>query len=80
MRLTVLFFALLRDELGETRELDLPDASTVADLRRELARISPSVAALGRRALVAVNEEYALDDRLLTAADTVAVLPPVSGG
>lgn len=80
MRLTVLCFALLRDELGESLILDLPDGATVADLRRALGGVSPVVAALGQRALIAINEAYAFDGDVLHEADTVAVLPPVSGG
>lgn len=61
-------------------ELTLPVGSTVSDARAWLIRLAPDVADLMERSAVAVNHEYADDDRVLNPGDELAVIPPVSGG
>jgi len=81
MQVTVLFFGVLREAVG-AKELAVtlaPDAS-VAALRRLLVETQPAFAPLAGRLRVAVNREFAGDDRALAAGDEVAFLPPVSGG
>jgi molybdopterin synthase sulfur carrier subunit len=71
MTVTVLLFAHLRDRLGGSVVVELPDGGTVADLRR---------AAPLDGCRVAVNHAFADDDRVISAGDEVAAIPPVSGG
>jgi molybdopterin converting factor subunit 1 len=79
--LPVLFFAAARDLAGaDSAAVELPPGAVVADLRAELARRFPALAALLARSAVAVNHDFADDARPLAAADEVAVIPPVSGG
>lgn len=80
MRLTVLLFAALKDEVGPTFDVDVPDGTDVGGLRRRLEAAHPAFARFGRRALVAVNEAYATDAEGLSPGDVVAMLPPVAGG
>lgn len=84
MKVRILFFASLRDELGESRIVEvaeaLPGEATVASLREAVAALSPAVDRLGRRLLVAVNERYATDADLVRPGDSVAFLPPLAGG
>jgi molybdopterin converting factor subunit 1 len=80
VKVEVLLFAALRDEVGERITVEIPAGSTVGALRAELERLHPSFARYGRRALVAVNETYARDPQPLAPGDVVAVLPPVAGG
>ena len=80
MRVEVLLFAALKDEVGERITVELDDGSSVGTLRAELERLHPAFARYGRRALVAVNETYARDPQRLAPGDVVAVLPPVAGG
>jgi len=80
VRLDVTLFAQLRDEVGKSFEVDLPEGSDVGTLRRSLEAAHPAFARFGRRALVAVNETYASDALVLSPGDVVAVLPPVAGG
>jgi molybdopterin converting factor subunit 1 len=80
VRVDVLLFASLKDEVGPRFGVDVAEGSTVADLRRVLEAAHPAFARFGRRALVAVNEAYATDRELLHPGDVVAVLPPVAGG
>ena len=80
VRVDVLLFASLKDEIGPRFGVELADGATVADLRRALEAAHPAFARFGRRAMVAVNEAYAGDRDPVRAGDTVAVLPPVAGG
>ena len=80
MRVDVLLFASLKDELGPRFAVEVADGATVADLRRALDAAHPAFARLGRRTLVAVNESYAGERDPLRPGDVVAVLPPVAGG
>jgi len=81
MTLTVMLFAAARELAGaESVLIGLPSGSTVAQLRTELARRFPALAALLGRSALAVNHDYAEDDRILWPTDELAVIPPVSGG
>ncbi len=85
MKITVLYFAKLRELMGRERdELDVPaDVATVAALRAWLvARGAPWDAAFAqtRRLRAAVNQDMARDDTPLVAGAEVAFFPPVTGG
>jgi len=80
VRVDVLLFASLKDEIGPRYGVELAEGATVADLRLALEAAHPAFARFGRRAMVAVNEAYARDHDPVRAGDTVALLPPVAGG
>ena len=81
MKVQVRLFAAARQADGQDRlELELPEGATVADLRRELSGRIPELSDLIRRAMFAVDTEYAADDRTLPCDAEVACIPPVSGG
>ena len=83
MRIELSLYASLRDELGPSFPVDLPDGpepASVADLRRALAAAHPLFGRFGTRLLVAVNEAYARDGDPVRPGDDVALLPPVAGG
>ena len=81
MTLTVQLFAALRELAGaESIVVELPPGATVASLRARLARQVPALAGLLAKSALAVNHDFAADDRILQPADEVAVIPPVSGG
>lgn len=80
-RVRVVAFARARELLGHAEiELALPRGSTVADCLAALRRDHPRLTTMGDSLLIAVNEEYAATSRPLTSGDTVALIPPVSGG
>ncbi len=74
----VLFFAHLRDAVGE--EFLKIDAAgkTIGDLKAELA-IQYDLPTLDT-VMTAVNEEFAQDDEVIQDGDEIAFIPPVSGG
>ena len=85
MKVKVLFFAALREQVGvASEEVDLPgEKSTIAGLRSHLAsRGGAWTSALSERKLLrfAVNQDMARPDALLKAGDEVAFFPPVTGG
>ena len=86
LRVTVLYFAALRDLAGVGEEqVELPTPGTAAELSvgALLLALSERHAALqGRLASVrvAVNEEFTEPTTLLRGGEVVALIPPVSGG
>jgi molybdopterin converting factor subunit 1 len=81
MTIAVKLFAAARELAGAGEiELALGPAPTVADARRALVEQCPKLGPLAERSLLAVNADYADDDRTLAAGDEVALIPPVSGG
>jgi molybdopterin synthase catalytic subunit len=77
MEVTVRLFAMLRERAG-AREvtLSLPDGARVSDALAALGDVAPPELPL----VMAVNREYARDDRVLDPGDELALIPPVSGG
>lgn len=77
MEVTVRLFAMLRERAG-AREvtLELPDGARVSDALAALRDVAPPELPL----VLAVNREYARDDRVLDPGDELALIPPVSGG
>jgi molybdopterin synthase sulfur carrier subunit len=83
MKVTVRFFASLREALGSGETLDLAAGATVGDVRNELMQRSAGHAeALGRgRALrCALNQILCDESTPLPDASEVAFFPPVTGG
>ena len=81
MTLRVLLFAQLADSIGQRSiDMELPHGATVADLLRALEGRHAPVAALRGRLAVALDERYATADTVLHKGQTIALIPPVSGG
>jgi len=83
MKVKVLYFAGLREQLGTAGEdLELP-ATTVAGLRSQLIARGgawQSALAQGRALRVAVNQEMAQATTSVKPGDEIAFFPPVTGG
>ena len=76
VQVTVRLFAVLRERAGAPElTLDLPDGARVRDALSELSGLAGDVPLV-----MAVNREYAPEDRVLDAGDELALIPPVSGG
>ena len=84
MKLTVRYFASIREALGSGETLELPGPATLGELRDLLiARGGRHAEALARGSALraAVNQVMATDESLLLAEGTeVAFFPPVTGG
>jgi molybdopterin synthase sulfur carrier subunit len=85
VKIKVLFFAALREQLGTSaEEIQLPAAvSTVAGLRSHLMARGgawESVFADRRLVRVAVNQDIVAPTARIKAGDEVAFFPPVTGG
>jgi MoaE-MoaD fusion protein len=81
MKVKVLFFANLKDAVGE-REItvELPAGATVGDLKAALSGRVPALKELFEHTLIAVNKEYVFDDEGIPEGAEVSCFPPVSGG
>ena len=80
MTVTVLLFASYADSLGaHSIRIELPQGATVADVLGRV-RALPGADRLPSDPLMAVNERYARANRVLSAGDEVAIIPPVAGG
>jgi molybdopterin converting factor subunit 1 len=80
VKVDVLLFASLKDELGPRVSVEVPEPATVNSLRRALEAAHPVIARFGTRAKLAVNEAWARETDPVAPGDTVALLPPVAGG
>jgi molybdopterin converting factor subunit 1 len=81
MRVQVLYFAVVRERLGRDAEwLEVPPGTRVAALVDELVRLHPQLGHLRSAIKLAINEEFAPNDRALADGDVVALIPPVAGG
>lgn len=80
--MTILYFAALRELVGCTREsAELPpEVVRVRDFSRWIQRRHPALAGRLKTVRFAIDERFADDDEPLHGANSVALLPPVSGG
>jgi sulfur-carrier protein len=85
LKVKLLFFAALREQLGTSaEELELPSGvSTVSGLRAHLrSRGGPYEKAFAEKSLIrtAVNQDMVQPGAAIKAGDEVAFFPPVTGG
>ncbi len=82
-KITVRYFASIREALGQGSEAVETAAATVGALRTELIERGGAYAeclAQGKAVRMAVNQELSGDDDALPAGAEVAFFPPVTGG
>jgi molybdopterin synthase sulfur carrier subunit len=76
--INVLLFAHLKDQAGSERITLEEELLTVKEL---LAILQESYSLRNlEQVMVAVNEEYSTEEDTVKSGDTVALIPPVSGG
>src|SRR5258708_24120835 len=81
MRARVLFFGMLKDIVGMSREeAEFPEGSDLRSVFAAYAARFPPLGNLARSIVVARNQEFADPTTRLADGDEVAFLPPVSGG
>lgn len=74
----VLLFAHLQEKVGK-ESLQIEHLSMTVKELKDLVGIKYELGSLNN-VMVAVNEEYALDEDTIQSGDVVAFIPPVSGG
>lgn len=80
MLVNILAFGIAKDIFGGSSiKLELPEAATATSLKIALEQKYPRLKQLASY-LLAVNNEYADDELLLSVTDEIAIIPPVSGG
>jgi molybdopterin synthase catalytic subunit len=81
MHITVRYFAGQRDITGQQSErLEIAEGSTLATVWQHLESIYPGLAPFRGRVLYAQNARFVPAETELRDGDTVAFIPPVSGG
>ena len=82
MKITIKYFASIRESIGHAVEQRETTSSTLSALRDELLAVSPAYACLSRdRAVRAAFGQVMCDESvLLSAGCEVAFFPPVTGG
>lgn len=83
MKITVRYFASIRETLDFGSEVIETDATNVSELREQLMLRSPLHAqalAIDRVIRVAVNQNLVNMDHPIEPASEVAFFPPVTGG
>jgi molybdopterin synthase sulfur carrier subunit len=74
----VLFFAHLRDSVGAEEVVMNAAGKTVAKFKAEVT--ATYKLAKMDAVMTAINEEFAQEDEVIKDNDTIAFIPPVSGG
>jgi molybdopterin converting factor subunit 1 len=82
MKVTILYFAALRELLGSGEEhvVLTEDTLTVQELAEHLVERHPTLQPHLASVRFAVNESFVDNKASINSGDTVALIPPVSGG
>lgn len=83
MKITIKYFASIRETIGQASEIRETTAVTLAALRDELLAASPlhaSSLARGKSVRMALNQVMSEESAVLTDGCEVAFFPPVTGG
>ena len=81
MNCTVLLFAQLAETIGSNRiTIELKDGATIEDAIHELASQHEIIGSMRDSLAVAVDNRYCQRTKTLNDGDTLALIPPVSGG
>jgi molybdopterin synthase sulfur carrier subunit len=83
MKVTIKYFASVREAMGQGSEVRETGALTLSDLRDELLLASPAHTASlarGKSVRMALNQVMSDESAALTEGCEVAFFPPVTGG
>lgn len=76
--INILLFAHLQEVIGESKlSVDLSDY-TVGQIKEWMETQYPQVSL--QHVMTAVNEEFATETTVVKEGDTIAFIPPISGG
>tara|TARA_B110001454_G_C12709586_1_gene430160 strand:- start:1690 stop:1932 length:243 start_codon:yes stop_codon:yes gene_type:complete len=80
MKVNTLFFGITTDLVGASSlQINVEENTIIKDFKLILLETYSQLENINSYA-IAVNEEYATDELVLKENDTVAIIPPVSGG
>lgn len=81
MKLTLLYFAHLAERAGAREETrDVPAGTSAKALVEILRKTHPKLGDALSACRIAVDEEFSDDGAILHEGQTIAFIPPVSGG
>ena len=83
MKITIKYFASIREAIGQASEVRETEAATLAELRNELLGVSPAHAqalARGKSVRMALDQVMSDESAALQGGSEVAFFPPVTGG
>lgn len=83
MRVSLKFFASIRERLGAGEQIEVPEGSTVGTVRDLLLRRSNlhvEMLARNRAVRAALNQKMCAESAVLADGDELAFFPPVTGG
>ncbi len=76
--INILLFAHLQEVVGKSKlTVELSDVS-VAQLKEWMEQQYPELSL--QQMMTAINEEFATDTTIINPGDTIAFIPPISGG
>ncbi len=81
MKIDILYFSSLKDKIKKGKEtIEIEQESDLSALIQNLKQKYPEISQNLNNVMIAVNEQYVEKDYILKEGDTVALIPPVSGG
>lgn len=81
MRIEILYFQILQKTVGTAAEwLEVPGGATAADAVAAALALHPALEPWKGSLMLAVNEEWIPRHHPLKEGDSLALMPPVSGG
>jgi len=81
MKVRLLYFAVLRDIIGESASVvTLDEGASPRDVWKRLRETHTRLAGYEHPPLTAVNESYVSPDEALHDGDELVFIPPVAGG
>lgn len=80
MKVTILYFAAVRELVGKDEEHIDFAGGTIAELATFLEQHQPALAGRLKSVRFARNEEFAMSSDQVAESDVIALIPPVAGG
>ncbi|ROH97711.1 MoaD/ThiS family protein [Chryseobacterium daecheongense] len=80
MILKILAFGITKDIFGTSeKEIEIHEGASVKALKELLEKDFPELKRL-KSYFIAIDDEYAEEDQIITVSNEIAIIPPVSGG
>lgn len=81
LKVTVLFFATLRERTGMKKiDMEVPDGTTIDQFKELLGLEIPELNPAMDSTLFSINKEFAFGEEIISEGAEIALFPPVSGG